>query len=939
MTQKRAISVFISSTFQDMQNERDMLLKYTFKELRHMCECRGISWNEIDLRWGITEEEATSGKVLPLCFYAIDKSRPYFICMIGGRYGTTLDEKPESLIKKEIWLEKCWDKCSITELEIMYGVLQKPELAKNAYFYFKNTNYPASASENKIFKTSDDDLQRIENLKGKIRLEQIKNPESITITPYNDANELNDIILLQISKLIDKQFPISSTSDTIDLETQNQEYFADTRKTTYYHRPHRRYEKRIAEAIENKNTPLVITGESGSGKTSLIANWLASYKTTDSLVIKYFVGVTSKSTSCNYMLNYLIWFLKKELNLDYDVPSDFNSLKTEFIQWLERAGKKRRIILVIDALNQLDNDPGVHTLSWLPQKMPEGITLIVSSLHGDIYDMITKYNWNHLNIDKLTNYEKTQFIKKYLIHYHKKISDKSIEKIAQSKATENPLFLCSLLEELRLFGDYDNLPNKIIDYLAAKDITELFEIILRRWETDYGIVNKPNIISEIFTAIWASRKGLTVTEICDFLKDGNDPLPHIIITRLLYSTEKSLMFRGDVINYSHDFIRMAVEKKYLPTEDSKNKIHLRLAKYFESSSDYLLDRKLVANSQHHNWKDGNIRKLEELPWQLMMSKQWHDLIDYLKNPDFFTLLWNYNSYDLRLYWSQIENSCKYKKITISQAYQQIINNLDDYTLEFKFALARLFELRDNDKTAYPLYIHLKNEYQANNDCSGYASILGKIGWVLSREGKLKEAKLLYEEQEKIARSHTGNAFENILQISLNYQALLLLQIGNNNLDVALKLLEEKESICRKLGNYASLHIGISNRGMILYKQGKYDEALTCFKEEENICNIHGFIEGLHISYGRQSMYYQKMGDYNKAFELQIKKEQICRDLKIDYGLATSLATKGQLLLSWKRYDEAKIAFDEGLKYAQKTSNKDAEIKCVDGLNICDNKNI
>ena len=59
----RNIRIFISSTFQDMQSERDMLVNKVFPRLRQIAYERNVTLTEVDLRWGITEEEAKSSKV------------------------------------------------------------------------------------------------------------------------------------------------------------------------------------------------------------------------------------------------------------------------------------------------------------------------------------------------------------------------------------------------------------------------------------------------------------------------------------------------------------------------------------------------------------------------------------------------------------------------------------------------------------------------------------------------------------------------------------------------------------------------------------------------------------------------------------------------------------------------------------------------------------
>jgi hypothetical protein len=64
---QREIRVFVSSTLRDMQGEREELVKQIFPQLRRLCESRGVTWGEVDLRWGIPDEAKAEGKALPLC--------------------------------------------------------------------------------------------------------------------------------------------------------------------------------------------------------------------------------------------------------------------------------------------------------------------------------------------------------------------------------------------------------------------------------------------------------------------------------------------------------------------------------------------------------------------------------------------------------------------------------------------------------------------------------------------------------------------------------------------------------------------------------------------------------------------------------------------------------------------------------------------------------
>ena len=84
LIENRHIRVFISSTFQDMQDERDYLMKFIFPELRKVAAERNVTFAEVDLRWGISEDESQSKKVLEICLQEIDNCIPFSIYL--GRF-------------------------------------------------------------------------------------------------------------------------------------------------------------------------------------------------------------------------------------------------------------------------------------------------------------------------------------------------------------------------------------------------------------------------------------------------------------------------------------------------------------------------------------------------------------------------------------------------------------------------------------------------------------------------------------------------------------------------------------------------------------------------------------------------------------------------------------------------------------------------------------
>jgi len=137
---ERAIRVFVSSTFRDMQLERDELVKRVFPQIRRLCEQRGVSWSEVDLRWGVTDEQKAEGDVLPICLAEIERTRPYFIGLLGQRYGWVPDAIPAALATELGWLADDAGR-SVTELEILHGVLNDPASAGHAFFYLRDAGW------------------------------------------------------------------------------------------------------------------------------------------------------------------------------------------------------------------------------------------------------------------------------------------------------------------------------------------------------------------------------------------------------------------------------------------------------------------------------------------------------------------------------------------------------------------------------------------------------------------------------------------------------------------------------------------------------------------------------------------------------------------------------------------------------------------------------
>src|ERR1700726_1486876 len=98
------VRVFISSTFRDMHAERDHLIKVVFPALRERLEKHRIHLIDIDLRWGVTREQAENAQVIDLCLQQA-MACEVFVGILGQRYGWVPTSHPAELLRDHPWVK------------------------------------------------------------------------------------------------------------------------------------------------------------------------------------------------------------------------------------------------------------------------------------------------------------------------------------------------------------------------------------------------------------------------------------------------------------------------------------------------------------------------------------------------------------------------------------------------------------------------------------------------------------------------------------------------------------------------------------------------------------------------------------------------------------------------------------------------------------------
>ena len=137
--------------------------------------------------------------------------------------------------------------------------------------------------------------------------------------------------------------------------------------------------------------PLLILGETGVGKSALLANWtsrrrrsrrrnlLQGSASSTEFVFWHAVGSTRQSTKVETMLRRLMTELRGRFDLAREVPVRDDRLSWDFPRFLEQAAKRGSVILVLDGIHLLTSEGGGEIgMTWLPLSLPANVRVIVS---------------------------------------------------------------------------------------------------------------------------------------------------------------------------------------------------------------------------------------------------------------------------------------------------------------------------------------------------------------------------------------------------------------------------------------------------------------------------------------------------------------------------------------------------------------------------------
>ena len=584
--------VFVSSTFKDMQLERDQLKVRVAPQIDAFLAKYGENVHFGDLRWGVNtselDSEESSNKVLKVCLDEIDNCRPYMIVFIGERYGWIPSAELLENAMEMKGITGVPSDISVTNLEIEYGALLNPDYEGRILFYFREPIDTKDMDEEtrKIYEAESPlHKQKLDELKKRIqekypdftRTYKVKfDKKSQTITGLEslmemineDLKRIFELDLEALNKMPAPQRAIMNSEAYFEKFSKNAVSRIGDEIAPF---KEELFEEKTWEELTYDELPLLeyIYGEVGSGRKTLLALKYERAKMMGLPAVPYASGFDEFTSGKKCFKDVLCYKLEEYLNKEHLEEYRYEYL-IELVDELEQSDKEPLHIFVANSNYQI-----LEIIGYI-----YGNFLNLYKLSFHIQSNNTKepeplpFNGHNkaIKVPLLQPEERDTFIKAIAKTKHKEISQVVINKILEKEDSRSPLYLSLIVERL-LMLDHEDFQNirKLGDGMEA--INKYMLSIVEKCGSNIKDISKdllkelvertnPEMAKKLIAHL-SSPAHLNPSGIEEFFKYYGWPyndLDYSLFTRYLPSLFAVRAHKDDILWFSNNYVKQAAKE-------------------------------------------------------------------------------------------------------------------------------------------------------------------------------------------------------------------------------------------------------------------------------------------------------------------------------------------------------------------------------------------
>jgi hypothetical protein len=405
--------------------------------------------------------------------------------------------------------------------------------------------------------------------------------------------------------------------------------------------------------------PLAVHGESGCGKTSVMAMAAANLQKTHSncVIVLRFLGTTTDSSSAHLMLSSVCNQISKAYGkVVPQVLESYKDLITCFIEKLQLATKELPLFVFLDSLDQLLGENDDRQLSWLPRQLPSHVHIVVSTLPDRQYkcfpalQMMLSEQKQFVEVPRLSHSECNQVFQHWLQQSNRTLTSAQKEVVLRAfKQCPLPLLLRLAFNEAINWKSYTEVVESSLPPNVNTMIHRLFEHV--------EMLHGKQLVSHALGFITAAKTGMSDAELEDMLSCDDKVLadvykywvppvhrlPPIIFSRIRHSLGEFLVERAvgngsTALCWYHRQFYEAAADRYLGNIELRTQLHSVAADFYagkwagvkkrwldtEEAYDRMVAHQPLVFGDETNILF-NLRKLSELPWHLAKAGRFEEL--------------------------------------------------------------------------------------------------------------------------------------------------------------------------------------------------------------------------------------------------------------------------------------------------------------------------